>query len=340
MGDYHKLEVWQLSTTLADDVTTLIDEMPGRRASAMNDQITRCADSIHQNIAEGCGYNNDRQFAKYLRQVATQDGGFLLSGELSALRSGHELLLAPNNGAGRSHISTEPGHHRFANMQTAIADAATARRYTPDSADYLLTSKWKWIDGAAKAYIADLHGDAAAWRRAVASLDSTSAAVSPRDAPVEAALLEERLATLKASSIVSEHVARADDRAIAAALQVLTADQYPHQFARLMAAKHQLLARTMERAGLSALLDSLQGVTSLPTPFSSGDRADQLRVLGCAHLKVVNDSAAIDAFLRSAALYCHCRAPLRPLSDNRGCRRVGRERARQSNLSRLGQRST
>lgn len=69
MGDYHKLEVWRLSTALADEITALVNQIPGRKASAIGDQLTRSADSIHQNIAEGCGYNNDRQLAKYLRQA-------------------------------------------------------------------------------------------------------------------------------------------------------------------------------------------------------------------------------------------------------------------------------
>jgi four helix bundle protein len=69
MGDYHKLEVWRLASALADDIATLVAELPGGRATAMADQITRAADSIHQNISEGSGFDSDRQFAKYLRQA-------------------------------------------------------------------------------------------------------------------------------------------------------------------------------------------------------------------------------------------------------------------------------
>ena len=69
MGDYHKLEVWHLASALADDVATLVIELPGGRTSAMGDQISRAADSIHQNISEGAGFDSDRQFAKYLRQA-------------------------------------------------------------------------------------------------------------------------------------------------------------------------------------------------------------------------------------------------------------------------------
>lgn len=69
MGDYHKLEVWRLACTLSDEVAILVTKIPGGRSGAMGDQLARSADSIHQNISEGCGYNSDRQLAKYLRQA-------------------------------------------------------------------------------------------------------------------------------------------------------------------------------------------------------------------------------------------------------------------------------
>ena len=69
MGDYHKLEVWRLACALSDEVATLVVELPGGRSSAIGDQLSRSADSIHQNIAEGCGYDSDRQLAKFLRQA-------------------------------------------------------------------------------------------------------------------------------------------------------------------------------------------------------------------------------------------------------------------------------
>lgn len=69
MGDYHKLEVWKLATVLADEVAIVVDGLPGGLSSPMGDQLMRCADSIHSNISEGCGYNSDRQLLKYLRQA-------------------------------------------------------------------------------------------------------------------------------------------------------------------------------------------------------------------------------------------------------------------------------
>jgi four helix bundle protein len=69
MGDYHKLEVWQLATVLSDRVFAMVEALGPRLRPSKADQITRAADGIHENIAEGCGYNTDPQLAKYLRQA-------------------------------------------------------------------------------------------------------------------------------------------------------------------------------------------------------------------------------------------------------------------------------
>jgi four helix bundle protein len=69
MGDYHKLEVWKLATVLSDEIALVVENLPGGRSGAMGDQLSRASDSIHQNISEGCGFNNDRQLLKYLRQA-------------------------------------------------------------------------------------------------------------------------------------------------------------------------------------------------------------------------------------------------------------------------------
>ena len=70
MGDYHKLDVWKRACALADEVAIIVDEeIPDGRTSSMGDQLIRSSDSIHQNIAEGCGYGSDRQLRKYLKQA-------------------------------------------------------------------------------------------------------------------------------------------------------------------------------------------------------------------------------------------------------------------------------
>jgi len=67
MGDYRKLEVWQLSCDLSDRVAQVVEGLPSRIRAEKGSQIMRAVDSIHENIAEGCGLNSDRQLAKHLR---------------------------------------------------------------------------------------------------------------------------------------------------------------------------------------------------------------------------------------------------------------------------------
>jgi four helix bundle protein len=69
MGDYHKLEVWHLATKLSDRIYAMVETLGSRLRPSQVDQITRSADAIHENIAEGCGFNSDPQLAKYLRQA-------------------------------------------------------------------------------------------------------------------------------------------------------------------------------------------------------------------------------------------------------------------------------
>jgi len=68
MPDYHKLEVWALACELSDRVVLLVDQLGNRIRASKADQLLRAADAIHENIAEGCGFNSDPQLAKYLRQ--------------------------------------------------------------------------------------------------------------------------------------------------------------------------------------------------------------------------------------------------------------------------------
>jgi four helix bundle protein len=69
MPDYHSLEVWTLACELSDRVTEMVDRLGDRIRASKADQITRAVDAIHENIAEGCGFNSDPQLAKYLRQA-------------------------------------------------------------------------------------------------------------------------------------------------------------------------------------------------------------------------------------------------------------------------------
>ena len=69
MGDFKKLRVWTLSCELADDVERMAHELPNPMRARVFDQLVRAAHSIHENIAEGCGFDSDRQLSKYLGQA-------------------------------------------------------------------------------------------------------------------------------------------------------------------------------------------------------------------------------------------------------------------------------
>jgi len=69
MGDYRKLEVWRLACELSDEMEDFVAELPPRIRQGLGDQLVRAAESIHLNIAEGCGLNTDPQLKKHVRQA-------------------------------------------------------------------------------------------------------------------------------------------------------------------------------------------------------------------------------------------------------------------------------
>lgn len=54
-SNFEKLEVYQLSETVADRVWALVHEWPQFAKSSIGNQLVRSADSIGANIAEGVG---------------------------------------------------------------------------------------------------------------------------------------------------------------------------------------------------------------------------------------------------------------------------------------------
>src|SRR6201999_1599243 len=75
-----------------DEVAILATEIPGGTSGAMGDQMCRSSNSIPRNIAEGCGYDSDRQLAKYLRQALGSTDE--LQNDLETLR--RRRLLGPD----------------------------------------------------------------------------------------------------------------------------------------------------------------------------------------------------------------------------------------------------
>ena len=65
MGDFTKLEVWQISLELATTVYKLSQKGNLSKDFSLKDQITRAAVSIPSNIAEGAGSGFDKLGVRY-----------------------------------------------------------------------------------------------------------------------------------------------------------------------------------------------------------------------------------------------------------------------------------
>ena len=63
---FEKLEVWQESLALADEVFRLIDRVPQGRHHRLVSQMEGAVASISQNIAEGKGRQHRKEFLQYL----------------------------------------------------------------------------------------------------------------------------------------------------------------------------------------------------------------------------------------------------------------------------------
>ena len=67
MGDYKKLEVWQLAHALACEVYRATVAFPKTETYGLTSQIRRSAASVPANIAEGCGRRGDAEFSRFVR---------------------------------------------------------------------------------------------------------------------------------------------------------------------------------------------------------------------------------------------------------------------------------
>jgi four helix bundle protein len=90
--DYRKLLVWQKAHSLALGVRQITSAFPRTGYGALKDQITRSAESIPFNIAEGCGARSPKEFARYLdisiKSTIELDAQLLLARDYDILESG------------------------------------------------------------------------------------------------------------------------------------------------------------------------------------------------------------------------------------------------------------
>ena len=66
MKDYKNFTVWQKSHQLTLDVHKVLNDFPKEEIFGLVSQMKRSSSSIPTNIAEGCGRNSDKDFARFL----------------------------------------------------------------------------------------------------------------------------------------------------------------------------------------------------------------------------------------------------------------------------------
>src|ERR687898_319989 len=67
MGDFRQLTVWKSAHALALEVHRCTGSFPAIERYGLAAQMRRAAVSVVSNIAEGCGRQNDRELAYFLR---------------------------------------------------------------------------------------------------------------------------------------------------------------------------------------------------------------------------------------------------------------------------------
>ncbi|MBA3670603.1 MAG: four helix bundle protein [Gemmatimonadaceae bacterium] len=71
MQDFHKLRAWHEATSLAIAIRRLTSRLSKANFGSLRNQMVRAAESIADNIAEGCGAATSAEFAlpRYRNQV-------------------------------------------------------------------------------------------------------------------------------------------------------------------------------------------------------------------------------------------------------------------------------
>ena len=118
MKDFRQLKVWEKSHQLALSVYKATKEFPKEELYGLTSQIRRASMSIPTNIAEGCGRNTDKEFARFL-QIAMG----------SASETEYQLILArdleflPTNSYEKLHSEVEEVKRMLASLlKTLRAD--------------------------------------------------------------------------------------------------------------------------------------------------------------------------------------------------------------------------
>ena len=66
MRDFRELKVWQKAHKFVLEIYKVTQSFPQEERYGLTSQLRRSAVSSPSNISEGCGYESDREFARYL----------------------------------------------------------------------------------------------------------------------------------------------------------------------------------------------------------------------------------------------------------------------------------
>lgn len=67
MRDFKELKVWEKAHKLVLEVYRITKQFPEDEKYGIISQIRRAVVSVPTNIAEGCGFDSDKEFARFLR---------------------------------------------------------------------------------------------------------------------------------------------------------------------------------------------------------------------------------------------------------------------------------
>jgi len=122
MGDFRKLRVWADSCRFADRVEQMARQLPQPDRGWAFDQLVPAAHSIHENIAEGWGFDSDAQKLKFCGQALSTGN-----------ESEDELLALERKGFLEEPFATLPREARsvcaqLASLKMRIAESVAKSR--------------------------------------------------------------------------------------------------------------------------------------------------------------------------------------------------------------------
>ena len=119
MKDFRRLIVWQRAHEAALAVYGLTAAFPSQERYGLVQQLRRAAVSISSNIAEGCGYSSEAEFARFL-QVA-----FGSASEVQCqLILARDLGMGPSTSLQLAYTKTEEVKRMLARLLARIRSSA------------------------------------------------------------------------------------------------------------------------------------------------------------------------------------------------------------------------